>query len=127
MLTANRERGTNNRSKLTDMVELKPWLAVNGLTVRHIALGLDVPLKTAEDWVYRGVVPSTDNQAKLADYVHAHCAHHWVIAVPDGPFSEGVCQRCGHIREFTNSAEYTPMLTKSRDTTAKAMESKSAA
>ena len=109
------------------MVDLKPWLAVNGLTVRHFALELDVPLKTAQDWVYRGVVPSTTNQDKLTEYVHAHCAHHWVIAVPDGPFSEGVCQRCGQVREFKNSAEYTPMLMKPRDTTGKAVEGKSAA
>lgn len=86
------------------MPELKPWLSVQGLTVRDFALGLDVPLKTAEEWVYRGVVPSTENQVKLTEYVHAHCAHHWVIAVPDGPFSEGVCQRCGHFRQFQNSA-----------------------
>ena len=100
----NLERRPKNRSKLTDMVELKPWLAVNGLTVRHFALELDVPLKTAQDWVYRGVVPSTANQDKLTEYVHWHCAHYWVIAVPDGPFSEGVCQRCGHLRQFQNSS-----------------------
>ena len=109
------------------MVDLKPWLGVQGLTVRDFALGLDVPLKTAEDWVYRGVVPSTDNQAKLADYVNAHCAHYWVIAVPNGPYSEGVCQLCGHVREFTNSAEYAGPLTKPLGTTGKAVEGKSAA
>ena len=127
VLTANRERGTKNRSKLTDMVDLKPWLAVNGLTVRDCALELEVPLKTAQDWVYRGVVPSTANQDKLTEYVRAHCAHHWVIAVPNGPISEGTCQRCGQVREFTNSAEYASPLTKPRDTTGKAVEGKSAA
>ncbi len=65
------------------MVDLKPWLAVNGLTVRHFALELDVPLKTAQDWVYRGVVPSTANQDKLTENVQAHCAHQWIIAVHD--------------------------------------------
>ena len=109
------------------MLELKPWLAVNGLTVRDFALGLDVPLKTAQDWVYRGVVPSTENERKLTEYVHTHCAHHWVIAVPNGPISEGVCRRCGHVREFQNSAEYTPMLTKPRDNTGKGVVGKSAA
>ena len=109
------------------MLELKPWLSLQGLTVRDFAHNLDVPLKTAEDWVYRGVVPSTENQEKLAEYVHAHCAHYWVIAVPNGPISEGVCQRCGHVREFSNSAEYTPMFTKSRDTTGKTVDGKSAA
>ena len=109
------------------MVDLKSWIGVQGLTVRDFALGLDVPLKTAEDWVYRGVVPSTDNQAKLADYVHAHCAHYWVIAVPNGPISEGACQLCGHVREFTNSTEYAGPLAKPLGTTDKAVEGKSAA
>ena len=86
------------------MVDLKPWLAANELTVRDFAIGVDVPLKTAQDWVYRGGVPSAENRDKVSEYVHAHCAHHWVIAVPDGPVSEGVCQRCGQVREFQNSA-----------------------
>ena len=110
------------------MVDLKPWLAVNGLTIRHFALELDVPLKTAQDWVYRGVVPSTANYDKLTEYVHAHCAHYWVIAVPDGPVSEGTCQRCGHVREFQNSAELSSWpVTKPGYTTDKAVEGKSAA
>ena len=95
------------------MVDLKPWLAVQGLTVRDFAIGLNVPLKTAQDWVYRGVVPSTANQDKVTEYVHAHCAHHWLIDVPNGPISQGVCQRCGHQREFQNSAtEYSWPRTK---------------
>ncbi len=109
------------------MLELKPWLAVNELTVRDFALGLDVPLKTAQDWVYRGGVPSAENQEKLTEYLHEHCAHHWVIAVPNGPVSEGVCQRCGHVRQFNNSAEYTTMLSKPRGGIDKAVEGKSAA
>ena len=110
------------------MLDLKPWLSGQGLTVRDFAVGLEVPLKTAQDWVYRGVVPSTDNQSKVAEYLHAHCAHHWVIAVPNGPISEGVCQRCGHVREFKNSAEIdTWPLTKPGYTTDKAVEGRSAA
>ena len=102
------------------MLDLKPWLGVQGLTVRDFALGLDVPLKTAQDWVYRGVVPSTENQSKLSEYVRTHCAHYWVIAVPNGPISEGMCQRCGRVREFQNSAEYASPLTKPRDTSVNA-------
>ena len=109
------------------MVDLKPWLAVQGLTVRDFAIGLNVPLKMAQDWVYRGVVPSTANRDKLTEYLHMHCAHHWVIAVPNGPFSEGECQRCGHVREFTNSTEYAAPLAKPRDSTDKAVQGKSAA
>ena len=109
------------------MVDLKLWLSAQRLTVRAFALDIDVPLKTAEDWVYRGVVPSTNNQDKITEYVHAHCAHYWVIAVPNGPISEGVCQRCGHVREFQNSVEYAWPRTKPRDTTERAVEGKAAA
>jgi len=87
------------------MMDLKSWLRDHGLTVRELALELEVPLKTAQDWVYRGVAPCADNRDRLSDYIFSHCAHHWVIAAPNGPTSEGVCQRCGHQREFLNSVE----------------------
>ena len=87
-------------------MDLKNWLQDQGLTVRELALGLDVPLKTAQDWAYRGVVPSAKNRTRLTNYIWATCAHHWVIPAPDGPTSEGVCKRCGHQREFVNSVEY---------------------
>ena len=106
------------------MVDLKPWLSVQGLTVRDFALDLDVPLKTAEDWVYRGVLPSTENQAKLTEYVHAHCAHHWMIAVPNGPISEGVCKRCGQVSAFQNSS---PEIRWLHGNTERAVQGKSAA
>ena len=35
------------------MMELKSWLEDQGLTVAELAQELDVPLKTAQDWVYR--------------------------------------------------------------------------
>ena len=87
------------------MVDLKYWLGEQGLTVRELALQLDVPLKTAEEWAYRGVAPRTETQDRLRDYIVSHCAHHWVIDRPDGPLSEGVCQRCDERREFSNSGE----------------------
>ena len=108
-------------------MDLKTWLGGQSLTVREFALDLTVPLKTAEEWVYRGVVPSAENQEKLTEYIHAHCAHYWVIAVPNGPISKGVCQRCGHVREFQNSAEYFLPIWKPQDTIKKAVEGKSAA
>ncbi len=89
-------------------MDLKNWLLDQGLTVRELALGLDVPLKTAQDWVYRGVVPSQDNQDRLQEYVLATCAHHWVIERSTGPLSGGVCRRCGHHREFQNSIDTPP-------------------
>ncbi len=33
------------------------------------------------------------------------CRHHWIIEVPNGPTSRGVCKRCGAEREFRNSSE----------------------
>lgn len=33
------------------------------------------------------------------------CRHHWVIEMPNGPTSRGVCKRCGAEREFKNSSE----------------------
>ncbi len=33
------------------------------------------------------------------------CAHHWVIASPDGEMSAGKCKVCGAVKEFPNSAE----------------------
>ena len=33
------------------------------------------------------------------------CAHHWVIASPDGEMSTGKCKVCGAVKEFPNSAE----------------------
>ena len=35
----------------------------------------------------------------------AACAHHWVIASPNGATSKGVCKRCGLEKDFPNSAE----------------------
>ena len=30
------------------------------------------------------------------------CRHHWIIQSATGPVSEGVCQVCGEVREFSN-------------------------
>ncbi len=32
----------------------------------------------------------------------SQCVHHWIIDPPDGPTSNGVCQRCGETKEFEN-------------------------
>ncbi len=47
-------------------MNLKSLLQQQGLSVRQLAAELEVPLKTVQDWVYRGVVPSPANQAKLS-------------------------------------------------------------
>lgn len=35
--------------------------------------------------------------------VDPDCIHHWVIAAPNGAFSEGLCKRCGSTRSFKNA------------------------
>ncbi len=85
-------------------MNLRLLLHQQGLSVRQLALELEVPLKTVQDWVYRGVVPSPANQKKL-DQVVA-CTHHWIIETPEGPVSEGRCRICGEEREFANSAGF---------------------
>ena len=50
---------------------------------------LDVPLKAAQDWVYRGVA-SPANQRKLDEFLP--CPHHWVIDAANGRTSRGICQ-----------------------------------
>ncbi len=84
-------------------MDLRLWLSQQGLTVRQLALELDVPLKTVQDWVYRGKSPSPANQELLELYVK--CAHYWIIDVPDGPVSCGTCKICGEVREFNNSID----------------------
>ena len=82
-----------------------------GLSVRELALGLEIPLATVEDWVYRGTAPSAPNMTKLAAFISGECNHHWVIEAANGPVSEGVCQRCGEGRDFRNSADtVTPWM-----------------
>ncbi|MBI2855993.1 MAG: hypothetical protein HYX93_04025 [Chloroflexi bacterium] len=33
------------------------------------------------------------------------CIHYWVIDVPDGPVSKGLCRLCGETRDFRNYLE----------------------
>ena len=89
------------RSKMCAMMALKSWLREQELTVREFALQLEVPLKTAQDWVYRGVAPSPPNQRKLDEFMP--CKHHWEIDRTNGPVSRGVCKLCQEVREFENS------------------------
>ncbi len=84
-------------------MNVKLLLQQQGLSVRQLAAELEVPLKTVQDWVYRGVVPSPANQAKLDDAVV--CTHHWIIEKPEGPVSVGKCRMCGEEREFSNSVD----------------------
>ena len=94
-------------------MNLRLWLSEQGLSVRELAVQLEVPPKTVEDWVYRGVVPKAQNLEGLSNFISAACAHHWVIDRPNGPMSDGVCQRCGERRRFANSAELASTWTTS--------------
>lgn len=35
-----------------------------------------------------------------------NCPHFWLIALPAGPWSKGICKLCGEEREFRNSENY---------------------
>ena len=87
-------------------MDVKLWLRQQGLSVRELAAGLGLPVKTVQDWVYRGAMPSPANRVSLEDFVRLMCAHHWVIESPDGPVSRGVCKLCGQVRGFANSIEW---------------------
>ena len=52
-------------------------------------------------------MPKTIIKAPEADTpdTKPSCAHHWVIATPNGETSRGVCKVCGTEKEFPNSAE----------------------
>ena len=82
------------------MTDLMLWLRQQGLSVRELAVGLELPIKTVQDWVYRGAAPSPANRVKLEDFM---CTHHWVIDAADGHLSRGVCKLCQAVREFENS------------------------
>ena len=90
------------------MVDLKTWLQEQGLSARELARLLGVGHSTVEDWLYKGAQPKPQNLDNLNNFITAACAHHWVIESPNGPLSEGVCQRCGERREFSNSVDSQP-------------------
>ena len=94
-------------------MNLRQRLQQHGLSVRELALQLEVPLKTVQDWAYRGVVPSPANKEKLDDAVP--CKHHWVIDAANGHTSRGVCQLCNAMREFENSTYATVWIPPKRD------------
>ena len=56
------------------MLNLRFWLGEQGMKVRELALELDVPLPTVEDWVYRGAAPSQHNAELLHDFISATCS-----------------------------------------------------
>ncbi len=86
------------------MNDLMLWLRQQSLSVRELAEGLGLPLKTVQDWVYRGVQPSPANRASLENFMlRLMCTHHWVIDTANGPVSRGVCKLCQEVREFENS------------------------
>ena len=98
-------------------MNLKHWLHEQRLSVRELARQLELPLPTVEGWVYGGTLPTVTNLETLNIFISATCAHHWLIDRPNGPLSEGVCQRCGERREFMNSegaASSTVWLTTQR-------------
>jgi hypothetical protein len=66
------------------------------------------PVKTAEK-TKPIETKARDQKEPLADTevvaTAPGCAHHWVIASPNGEMSMGRCKVCGAEKEFPNSAE----------------------
>ena len=62
------------------MMNLKLWLREQDLSVRELAVQLEAPLRTVEDWVYRGAAPSPENLERLDQFIAESCTHHWIIA-----------------------------------------------
>ena len=83
---------------------IRTWLREQGLSVRHLAQELGLPITTVEDWVYRGATPSPPNQEKLNKFMYG-CTHRWAIEAANGHTSRGVCQHCNEVREFENSID----------------------
>ncbi len=49
---------------------------------------------------------STAATAGTVDFpAPAKCCHHWVIQAPNGPVSQGQCQKCHEVRHFQNFIE----------------------
>ena len=102
------------QSRLMAQAELKLRLHQRGMSVRELAAELGVPLKTVQDWFYRGVSPSLSNQEKLQRFMYG-CTHHWVIDAANGHTSRGVCQLCNEVREFENSTTATVWIPPKRN------------
>lgn len=32
-----------------------------------------------------------------------NCIHHWIIEIPNGPKSNGICKKCGETRVYINT------------------------
>ncbi len=94
------------------MIDLMHWLRQQGLSVRELAAGLELPLRTVENWVYAGAMPSPTNRLRLEDFM---CTHHWVIEAANGHTSRGVCQLCNEVREFENSTHGSLWIPRKRE------------
>ncbi len=60
------------------------------------------PVKTAERKAARAAASAV---TEIEVVTAPSCAHHWVIASPNGEMSLGRCKLCGAEKEFPNSAE----------------------
>ena len=58
-----------------------------------------------EDEMSRTAVRETPEIAPAEIAEAPTCAHHWIIAMPNGATSPGRCKVCGMEKEFPNSAE----------------------
>ena len=61
-------------------------------------------VKTAEKKAPKNAAAVAVTEMEVAE-AGPTCAHHWVIASPNGEMSLGRCKVCGEEKEFPNSAE----------------------
>ena len=53
----------------------------------------------------RSIAPAPVEHTEPVESLGPVCAHHWVIASPNGEMSMGRCKVCGTEKEFPNSAD----------------------
>lgn len=51
----------------------------------------------------KGVVAMAVNATPALVEAPVQCCHRWVIERASGPVSNGVCRKCGAVREFVNT------------------------
>jgi hypothetical protein len=61
-----------------------------------------------------GVIANDTVYAWCVDCAAEHCVHEWIIEPANGPTSNGICQRCGISRVFSNVAPTESLTSRTR-------------
>lgn len=120
--------GGNYVSK--DELTIVRWHLRDGVTTLHLAAGAGVTqcgksIRNDKKPVYTrmsaDVYSVQESACRACHAIGNHvmevtdgCAHHWMLEAPNGPTSEGTCQKCGVTETFRNSFSMNPWLGKYR-------------